>query len=92
MDTNAQEMEAQAETIRRRAAPRSAFNWIVRGRSPGSEVLTHRLPGFLQWHSDTFTLPYRCGGSTGLVSRRTCFPFHPGFENPAGTADEVGGL
>ena len=44
---------------------------IVRGRSPGSEDLTHRLPGSVeaaQWHVDEFTLPYRCGGSTGMAS------------------------
>ena len=69
----------------------------VRGRSPGSEDLTHRLPvteESAQWHSDEFTLPYRCGGSTGIASgeglTRTCFPFHLPADcefGHAGTAD-----
>lgn len=59
------------------------------GRSPGSQVLTHRLPtrwnravAAMAWVATLGApaLAYRCGGSTGIVaesSAHTCFPFHP---------------
>jgi len=36
-----------------------------------------------QWHVDTPALAYRCGGSSGMVLRRTrtCFPFNRGRES-----------
>jgi len=52
----------------------------VRGRSPGSEGLTHRLPELLaQWYLDGLTLPYRRGSSTGFASRNNAhlFPVSP---------------
>lgn len=68
----------------------------VRGRSPGSEDLVHRLPepdASAQWHLNGLTLPYRCGGSTGIAPKGmalTCFPFHPAAKaglDRSGTAD-----
>jgi len=38
------------------------------GRSPGSQVLTRRLPGFTQWPCDAPALAYRCGGSRGIAA------------------------
>ena len=52
----------------------------VRGRSPGSEDLIHRLPERIaQWRFDGLALPYRCGGSTGIALRRGAhqFPVSP---------------
>ena len=82
--TNAQGMTAWAETIRRRTAPRSAFNWIVRGRSPGSEVLLPRLPGNdpSGWMRQPHFLTV-AGAAQALSWRRTCFPFHLPVLQPA---------
>ena len=44
----------------------AVFAYDVRGRSPGLEVLNHRLPGLLQWLHDGSALLYRCGGSAGI--------------------------
>ena len=44
----------------------AAFAYVVRGRSPGSEVLRHRLPGKIPVACDDAALPYRCGGSAGI--------------------------
>jgi hypothetical protein len=63
----------------RHAATPQRIRWFVLGRSPGSEVLVHRLPGLLtQWRIDEPALPYRCGGSAGIEGLAlTGFPFHP---------------
>lgn len=51
----------------RHVATPQRIRWFVLGRSPGLEVLVHRLPGpSTQWHADEPALPYRCGGSAGI--------------------------
>jgi hypothetical protein len=68
----------QAETAS--ATPRGTSP-VVSGRSPGLQVLPHRLPGQkIQWHFDEAALAYRCGGSSGFVQYsckggHTAFPF-----------------
>lgn len=67
-----------AEANPRHAATPQRIRWFVPGRSPGLEVLVHRLPGVTQWHLDGPALPYRCGGSAGIdCFGLTGFPFHP---------------
>ena len=39
-----------------------------------------------QWRGDRSTLAYRCGGSDGLVLKRTVFPFNPSAERLLGTS------
>ena len=39
-----------------------------------------------QWRGDRSTLAYRCGGSDGLVLKRTVFPFNPSAERLRGTS------
>jgi hypothetical protein len=97
MDTNAQggRTRGKAETIHRRTAPRSAFNWIVRGRSPGSEVLLAAFPGISQWHDGKphfLTVAGAAQASSNNMSDSPVSRFTRAFENTQGTADEAGGL
>ena len=57
-----------AQDARTPPAPRpAARRWFARGRSPGSHVLPHRLPGLTQWRLDAAAHAYRCGGSSGFA-------------------------
>ena len=64
-----------AQDARTPPAPRpAARRWFARGRSPGSHVLPHRLPGLTQWRVDVAARAYRCGGSSGFAFRAHRFP------------------
>ena len=72
------------DTNPRHAATPQRIRWFVPGRSPGLEVLVHRLPrSSTQWRVDEPALPYRCGGSAGIDFRSHRLPVSPGTENHA---------
>lgn len=72
--------------------PATIPNQSVQGRSPGSQVLIHRLPKPEPSGScGGSALIYRCGGSRGFVEesfRRTSFPFNPAAEKPTGHLEQ----
>ena len=69
-----------AEASPRHAATPQRIRWFVPGRSPGLEVLVHRLPGvepsgiLMNPH---FLTVAGAAPESGLLKALTGFPFHP---------------